>query len=114
MSRLCGVVSEKLVSELCGDSITVDPRDEQRGKVNFIPFTGISPTSSQYLFSMVDKRRKGNDGKPIRWNPAEAKPRLRISYSQWATETAETAALDQFEALQEEKEIPRGDTQRDV
>jgi hypothetical protein len=66
--------------------------------VLFVPFTGISPAIYQQLFLLTDKQRKEKDGTLIRWNAQTAVPRLHISYSEKATQTAETEILGRFEA----------------
>jgi cytidine deaminase len=105
---------KSLVSELYQDSIAVDPRDLQAGKVNFIPFTGISPSVYQHLFSITDKRRKENDGKLVKWNASESKPRLHVSYSAWTTNIAETEVLACFEELRKGKGPKNGDIDGDA
>jgi cytidine deaminase len=88
---------KSLVAELFRDSITVDQDDTSPGKVHFNPFTGISPTTYQQLFLLTKKQRKAKDGTLIRWGAQNALPHLHISYSERATETAETEKLSKFQ-----------------
>ncbi len=94
---------KSLVAELYRDSIVVDPSEVATGKVNFVPFTGVSPSVYQHLFSLTKRNRKQKDGTLVRWNAATSKPRLHISYSQRATSVAETEALGRFEKVLQER-----------
>lgn len=89
---------KSLVAELFRDSIDVDQDDSNQGRVHFVPFTGISPATYQQFFLLTKKQRKEKDGTLVRWNAKDAKPHLHISFSERATQTAETEALDKFRA----------------
>jgi deoxycytidylate deaminase len=103
---ICGVARvvyiepypKSLVSELFNDSIEVDSKQPCSSKVQFNPFTGISPTIYQHLFSLTRKSRKANDGTLIRWLPGDSKPRLHLSYSEPASTEAEYEVLQVFES----------------
>lgn len=84
---------KSLVGELYKDSISVDSEEKSQKKVSFVPFTGISPTVYQHLFSLWNKKRKQNDGTLFQWSASKAVPRLDASYSSEAIETAETEVL---------------------
>ncbi|HVM79321.1 MAG TPA: anti-phage dCTP deaminase [Stellaceae bacterium] len=88
--------SKSLAAELYPDSIEVEGRKKRAGpKVQFDPFIGIAPVRYAELFAKG--RRKDSDGKPILWNPADAKPileRLVPAYIQ--IENAVAAAVPEL------------------
>jgi len=99
---------KSLVSELYRDSISIDPIENCGNKVRFSPFSGISPSIYQHLFSLTKKMRKLNDGTLVVWNGAESFPRLHNSYSEPAIIAAEADFLLLFEPALLEKGVQSG------
>jgi deoxycytidylate deaminase len=62
-------------SELHGDSIAVEPADDDRKRVTFNFFVGVSPRQYFTLFSLGDSSRK-EGGKVKKWKADNAIPRL--------------------------------------
>jgi len=68
--------AKSLASQLHPDSISVDS-DTLSEQVRFESFVGIAPRRYMDLFTMV--KRKNSDGKVIKFDPANALPRLKSS-----------------------------------
>jgi cytidine deaminase len=101
---------KSLVSELYKDSISVDQDGPNDGKVDFTPFTGVSPTVYQHLFQLTKDARKDKHGTLKVWNASHAIPCLHVFYSQFAVVAAEKDVLAQFESDMKTKGIPYDDT----
>ncbi len=96
---------KSLVSELYKDSISVDQDGPDDGKVEFTPFTGVSPTVYQHLFQLTKNARKDKHGTLKVWNASRAVPCLHVFYSQFAIKAAEQEVLAQFESDMKTKGI---------
>jgi deoxycytidylate deaminase len=96
---------KSLVTELFRDSISVDGEDGCEGKVSFVPFTGISPSTYQQLFLLTTKTRKEKDGTLNKWIAAQSSPHLHTSFSERATTMAEAEKLAEFEEALKKKGI---------
>jgi cytidine deaminase len=69
--------AKSLAAGFYEDSILVDgPRGDDR-RVSFEPFVGVAPRQYMDLFAMV--KRKDAEGKPVRWDPSKASPRIVAS-----------------------------------
>lgn len=70
---------KSMAEDLHPDSITIDPPDPPDDRVVFRPFVGVAPLSYLPLFEQVGKR-KTSDGKAVEFAPAEARPKLALSW----------------------------------
>jgi cytidine deaminase len=97
---------KSLVGELYKDSIAVDQDGPRESKVEFKPFTGVSPTVYQHLFQLTKDARKDKHGTLKVWNASQAIPCLHVFYSEPAVVAAEAEVLAQFEFDMRAREIP--------
>ena len=65
--------AKSLAFELHDDAIQLD-KDTDKTKIPFTPFLGVSPTNYSNIFQ--SPLRKSDDGTLLKWNAAEAHPRV--------------------------------------
>lgn len=70
---------KSLAEDLHPDAITIDPSDDRDDRVVFRPFVGVAPLSYLPLFEQIGKRKTGQ-GRAIEFTPAEARPKLAVSW----------------------------------
>jgi deoxycytidylate deaminase len=70
---------KSLAEDLHPDTIAIDPSDPPDDRVIFRPFVGVAPLSYLPLFEQVGKR-KTPDGRAVEFIPAEARPKLVLSW----------------------------------
>jgi deoxycytidylate deaminase len=83
---------KSLAKNLYDKSIGHDDDSPESESVRFQSFVGIGPERYFDLFSMGSKKKKGKDGKLIKWIKAISSPRFEIIYNSIAAQ--ETAALN--------------------
>ena len=104
--------------KLHDDSISTDPQAE--GKVRFLPFTGVGPRRYMELFAMVypplyDKKRKGNDGKVVKWSPQTANVRSQMvpmTYLEHEKKYLDVYDLKVYELKKKQSDISKQKTKK--
>ena len=100
---------KSLVTTLYPDSIAVDPPYEDKSKVIFQSFVGISPRLYLELFSMSNDDSRKKNGKVEKWDPIMALP--KISGSKDLHIPNEWEACNELGKVLEDKKILGGGVQ---
>ncbi len=86
--------AKSLARNLHADSICIEGEGSTNGRVQFEPFVGLAPRRYLELFAM--DKRKDNNGVALKWQPAQAVPRLG-RWAHYMTNFNEKSHLAQLE-----------------
>ena len=93
---------KSLAEDLHPDAITIDPSDSPDDRVVFRPFVGVAPLSYLPLFEHVGKRKTGQ-GRAIDFVPAEARPKLAVSWDLSYVEREDLTVVNLRQTLKDRK-----------
>jgi len=93
---------KSLAEDLHPDSIVIDPTDAPSDRVIFRPFVGVAPLSYLPIFEQPGKRKTA-EGRAVEFVPAEARPKLALSWDLSYLEREDLTVVSLRQTLKEKK-----------